>query len=705
MIFYWAWVASSETTYNSSHARYDEHVFSFTITHREGECAQLALTIKNPKIGLLAAGRKVWGWLSFSDSGTAGAQPLFFGRLLGIPDMAGSATGFAELLTLTFVAKPIDFHAQRRALAESLAVLPFYDKLFVDSTLRIEASNHTGDVDTALEARSARWHCSRGENGLPLHVSYSDICIGEDGTDVFESSTATPAGVDPTSVSLRISGAPMTSVTVKASVGWTQQMPTGPAIHIGSWSFNTFTGGSMLSSWPKPGASLGGGWAAADGTSVVDLTDVANDANSTYNFTWHNTAKKHNTGDPMSTTVNTSMPLVRGPYIAQLLYEDAQPGIIFAPAYSIPNDTVPNFDSWNNLPGPSDSGDVINIPLHYDNSWAVAPESEIVASLAITYEQGRKRTENLNFTMVSDIQPVLTDPGDYDTSSHANPPDETILDIKGADVTVAIDGVAPLLDPSVANYFATPRGLESVEYLLLRGRALLLNGARLVELSWSVPFSRAVDFTCRKNATLVWDKLPGGQATGKITQYTIAADGKTGKIGGTVTVMATVGHGISETTQHAAVGGTTYAVVGYITSGYDETPGSQTVLSGGGMTSTAGGLNDVAYSPPVANFLDNPMPLTADEVLVSASLFGGVTDQAAQIQAALATAYAAAQDLEGKRNATSNASGLVDTAMRGHDTWVEIVLRNVDSLALEDATQVIVQPLLVPMTINLQSTA
>ena len=224
MIFWWAWANSSETTYLPSHARYDERVFSFTITHREGECAQLSLTIKNPKIGLLAAGRYVWGWLSYSAG--AGPQPLFFGRLLGIPDMKGSATGFAELLTLTFVAKPIDFHAQRRALAESLAVLPFYDKLFIDATLRIEPSTHTGDVDTALEARSARWHCSRGENGLPLHVSYSDICIGEDGTEVFESSTAAPAGVDPTSVNLRISGAPMTSVTVKASVAWTQKMPT-----------------------------------------------------------------------------------------------------------------------------------------------------------------------------------------------------------------------------------------------------------------------------------------------------------------------------------------------------------------------------------------------------------------------------------------------------------------------------------------------
>src|SRR6516164_1173001 len=388
MIFYWAWVASSETTYNSSHARYDEHVFSFTITHREGECAQLALTIKNPKIGLLAAGRKVWGWLSFSDSGTAGAQPLFFGRLLGIPDMAGSATGFAELLTLTFVAKPIDFHSQRRTLAESLAVLPFYDKLFIDSTLRIEPSTHTGDVDTALEARSARWHCSRGENGLPLHVSYSDICIGEDGTEVWESSTAAPAGVDPTSVNLRISGAPMTSVTVKASVAWTQKMPTGPAIPIGSWQFESYTGDAMLSSWPKVGASLGGGWAAANGTSVSDAYDVANRQITQYNFTWHNTAKQHNTGDPMSTTVNTSTPVEAGVFVKQLLYEDSQPGVIWPGVFAMPAESPPTFPQWASLPGPDFSGDTINIPMHYDSQWAMVPASFITASLAVTYEQG-----------------------------------------------------------------------------------------------------------------------------------------------------------------------------------------------------------------------------------------------------------------------------------------------------------------------------
>jgi hypothetical protein len=243
--------------------------------------------------------------------------------------------------------------------------------------------------------------------------------------------------------------------------------------------------------------------------------------------------------------------------------------------------------------------------------------------------------------------------------------------------------------------------------LLLRARALLLNAARLVELSWSVPFSRAIDFSCRKNATLVWDKLPGGQATGKITQYTIAADGTNGKIGGTITVMATVGRGISETTQHGSVAGTSYAVTGYVAFGYDENPGSQVTLIGGGETSTAGGLADVSYAPIVYSVNDNPMPLTADDILVSAHVGGaGAGAQEAAIKDALITVYSnALHDMAAKKNASSLASSAVASALSGLDTFVEIVLRNVDSLALNDANDLIVQPLLVPMTVDLESTA
>jgi hypothetical protein len=61
--------------------------------------------------------------------------------------------------------------------------------------------------------------------------------------------------------------------------------------------------------------------------------------------------------------------------------------------------------------------------------------------------------------------------------------------------------------------------------------------------------------------------------------------------------------------------------------------------------------------------------------------------------------------MEAKKNASSLASSAVSAALSGEDVFVEVVLRNVDSLALNDANDLIVQPLLVPMTINLESAA
>ncbi len=547
MSFFWAWVASSETTFNGSHERYDENVFAFTIEHREGECATLSLTIRNPRVGLLSAGRPVWGWLAWSGPPIT---PLFFGRLIGIPEMQGSASGFAQTITLTFVAKPIDFAAQRRALAESLAVLPEYDPIFIDENLRIDALTGTGDVNTALEARSARWQCSRGEDGLPLVVSYSDICIGEDGTEVFESMTGSPACIDPASVNLSISGTPLDSVTVKASVPWKQDMADAPAINLGSWSIPTYTGEALLSSWPKVGGSISGGWAAANGTSAVDVYNAAGATTSNFNTSWHNVSKTHTTGDSMSLSVNRTDVVVHGPYLNTQLTRNSQPGVVWAPgswAQAMDAGTLPTIDttgSWAGETSTTDTeeADTINIPLHHASTWAVVPQSLVNLSLYITFDAGADRNETCNFTMVSDVQPVLTDPADFDTSSEANPPDEAILEINGADPTTCLpDGtsVSAPIDPSMSSYFHTARGQLSIEYLLLRARALLLAGARIVTVNFGIPFDRAILLTCRKNVTLIWEKLPGGYASGKVVQYTVSAG--EGKLQGSVTIAATVG--------------------------------------------------------------------------------------------------------------------------------------------------------------------
>ena len=57
-------------------------------------------------------------------------MPLFFGRLVGIPTNI-----LAEVVTLTFVAKPVDFLEQKFAMAETLKVLPWYDPIFIDPKL------------------------------------------------------------------------------------------------------------------------------------------------------------------------------------------------------------------------------------------------------------------------------------------------------------------------------------------------------------------------------------------------------------------------------------------------------------------------------------------------------------------------------------------------------------------------------------------
>ena len=104
--FYWAWVDEDETTFTTDHVREDEAVFGFVVSQSEGEFAGLTLELKNPRVGLLSPGRKVWGWLSW-DNGSE-IVPLFFGRLIGIPSDI-----HLEVVTLEFTARPKDYESQK----------------------------------------------------------------------------------------------------------------------------------------------------------------------------------------------------------------------------------------------------------------------------------------------------------------------------------------------------------------------------------------------------------------------------------------------------------------------------------------------------------------------------------------------------------------------------------------------------------------
>ena len=149
------------------HARFDEDVLTVEITQSEGDFATLTVGLKNPGVGLLAAGRNLWCWLSWDQAWTpeGGAEPdlvpLFNGRLVGIPRLAAG-----ELVELQFLARPDDYNAQKAALAASLQVLPYWDPVWLAANI---------SADTVLETYSALWHIDR----TTLALSISDIIQGE----------------------------------------------------------------------------------------------------------------------------------------------------------------------------------------------------------------------------------------------------------------------------------------------------------------------------------------------------------------------------------------------------------------------------------------------------------------------------------------------------------------------------------------------
>jgi hypothetical protein len=297
--FYFAWVNSTETSFNSSHQREDELIFSFSLKHDEGQFATLELEIINPHIGLLAPGRPFWGWLSWSDGTTV--TPLFFGRLVGIPSNL-----FADIITITLVAKPIDYVEQRLAIAAGLRVLPFFDPIFIDEKSR-------DDPDVVLEGYSALYHVDR----VSHVVSISDVIAGEDGIAEF-----TPNDAFYDSVKLELGEAPLMVCEIDATVSWVQ------CDHTGVLQFQkqqlTPLSSSVGDALANQNQDLGNGFKTTKTLNANGQTATGGNSNSnTLNITWsyENQAETHNDGDTMSVNGNATFTGLPGstPTLANIL--------------------------------------------------------------------------------------------------------------------------------------------------------------------------------------------------------------------------------------------------------------------------------------------------------------------------------------------------------------------------------------------------
>lgn len=251
MTFYFAWLNNGTTAFSAAHHVVDENIFAFEVRHQEGNPASLSLDIRNPRIGLLAASRKQWAWLSWRKP-SGSVVPLFHGRLVGVPEDMGG-----EIVRLLFLAIGAEVDEDKRDLAQSLRELPYFDPVFI-------ARDRVLDPDVVLEARSALWHFGRTDKT----VTISDILNGEDGSVEFGPGDW-PIFSD--TLSLRYKGQPVRMVDVEAEVDW-KQRATGNidltdklaaafrAAGSTGGPITSFTGQGLEADWPLPGTTIGGGW-------------------------------------------------------------------------------------------------------------------------------------------------------------------------------------------------------------------------------------------------------------------------------------------------------------------------------------------------------------------------------------------------------------------------------------------------------------
>lgn len=549
MRFHFAWTDPPDTAgapaFGPEHVVEDEQIFAFRMAHQEGAFPALEIDVVNPRVGLLGPARKRWAWLSGTPEGAeidlAGPDPvpIFFGRLVGVPQQLQG-----DVVRLEFVARPADYDAQRAAVAETLRDLPWWDPVWL-------AEGEREDPDVVLEARPARWHIDR----VSHQVSVSDILTAEDGTVLF-----TGADAFHDSVQVALGETPAREVRIEASVQWRQtgagtiDLTPGLIEAFGAQTPPTIetvdgqaratagyvclaAGEQMLAAWPREGARIGGGWSV--GVSGIGIVGQ----------------------EPTVMEINTKTQVDR--ILAALAEGNAAAQITWGRTAVFKTEVAPD-TTWQPPPygqwRPPQR--ILWVPI-----WTFA------AHMEAEWQAARSRTETVRCRLAADVQPLMTEADDTDVivlELGPVPVDERL----GEDT----DEELPIGDRRRPSYFKTARGRRSFEHLLLRARAALIGRARAVEVSFETTIARGLPLSCRKGATLLDPRLPGGQATGKIKAYELSLDGATGAASAHVVIGCAVGRGGAVAVEP---GEPVWCDAGYVTTGYQVQEGETHVPPAG----------------------------------------------------------------------------------------------------------------------------
>lgn len=494
-MFFFAWVDEGTAFDPDVHSVEDEVIYSINISQAEGDYAVLTMDIENPGIGLLAPGRKQWAWLSEDGA------PRFYGRIDAAADDITD-----EVISVELIAEPVDIQAQKEALAATLRNLPYYDKAWIDK----DAEN----PDTALEAYTAHYDVDPITHELSL-VDW--LNPGGADIEILESQHFYDG------LSISKNGTPLKTFTLKATAKWRQKATGTVDLTRKLWDkFNTtgatfpypniasLSSAGLVEDWPEPLKNLNGGWTmAVDSFAILSTVMQSGFLPITY-------IDKSSTDQ----TSDASAPGTSGGF--------SQTGV----GVNLPTTITLQSQYGNPLISPAD---LFNIDWR---EWQVSfPIVPVNMKFTVTYDADRERTETLQLTLTADVQSLYFDPGSEE---------EELIELSSDFIDQPVDDgeILPIVDLRRNSYFPTDRGQMSLQYFLLLGRARLVWRSRAIQIEFEVEWDTVIDIiNCRRRFLLHDNRLPGGQALGKVISYSMSADDNE-KIG-RITIGCAVGYGIA----------------------------------------------------------------------------------------------------------------------------------------------------------------
>jgi hypothetical protein len=510
MVFYFAWLDAGDTTFGVEHQVEDEQIYSFKLEHQEGDFCSLTIEIKNPRVGLLNEARPEWCWFSYRKLDDT-VVPLFHGRLVGIPaDMT------TTVVSLDFIARPDDYEAQKSALAETLKVAPYWDPIWI-------AEEELTNPDVVLNARPQLYHIGRTDR----LVTVSNILIGEAGTLALGE-----ADIVAGTISLNY-GEAIAKVSVEATVEWAQYAKgivdmSGKVVEFFGLAgappgrVASYTGQGLESTWPRYNDGIGGGWVVDQSRSNLRNTSVK--SSSFYKVDI----------DPTKATPD---------FTIEDWWASSPEGYDFWYGKA--------YDAW--------LAQVMLLPITEGHFYLW----EFTPTFMVRYEATRNRKEVVTFDVLADLQPMLYDP---DAAAKV-----TNVKLNSTSVGNPIDpgGGIPIGDVKRRSYFDSDRAAQSIDYMLNVARSKMLYAARAVEVSLQLAsFELGLDLSCRHDAVIATDDLPGGTAGGKIIGYSFELNGDDGQLTTSLTFGAVIGLG--NTLDPPDDGVPSYVTDGYVSVGYQQ---------------------------------------------------------------------------------------------------------------------------------------